>query len=167
MLLLAGLVGLFAQGLIENETTVAAMVKDGKHPFAPDFTLDQLDGTPFTLSSTVGRPVIMNFWASWCDACKDEAPALAQVARSHQGQAVVIGVNSQDLPGDARAFADNYGLDFPLPRDGDGDVYRRWGLTGMPETFVLDARGRVVRHFPYQITARDLEGALAPLLENG
>jgi cytochrome c biogenesis protein CcmG, thiol:disulfide interchange protein DsbE len=158
---LALLVGLFAKGLIDNATTVSALVADGKRPAAPNFTLDRLDGGKYSLQSAKGRPVILNFWASWCGPCKDEAPILALLSHKYAGKVDVVGVNSQDVTSDARDFAQRYGLGFTLVHD-PGSVYRHWGLTGLPETFLIDPQGRVVRHFPGEISAGELEQALRP-----
>jgi cytochrome c biogenesis protein CcmG/thiol:disulfide interchange protein DsbE len=158
------LVGLFAKGLLDNATTVSAEVADGKRPTAPNFTLDRLDGGQFSLASSRGKAVVLNFWASWCGPCKDEAPVLALLSRKYGDRVAVVGVNTQDVPSDARDFAQRYGLDFTLVHD-PGDVYRHWGLTGLPETFVIDPKGRVVRHFPGEISASELEAALKPYVE--
>jgi cytochrome c biogenesis protein CcmG/thiol:disulfide interchange protein DsbE len=167
VLLLAMLVLLFAISLRDNQTTVAAMVKDGEEPAAPDFTLPRLTGGgDFSLASTKGRVVVLNFWASWCDPCKDEAPVLNEIARRYQGRAEVIGVDTRDVEGLGRDFADRYGLTFPLLHD-DGSQYRRWGLTGLPETFVIDRRGRVVEHFVQPLAGPELEQELSALMKGG
>ena len=164
--LLALLVGVFAKGLLDNATTVSAEVKDGKRPMAPNFTLDRLDGGRFSLASTRGRPVVLNFWASWCGPCGDEAPILAEIARRYKGRVDVVGVNSQDDIGNARKFAQRYDLGFTLVHD-TNVVYHRWGVGGMPETFVIAPSGRVIKHFPGEITGADLDAELAPMLGGG
>ena len=162
--LLALLVGVFLKGVLAGSSTVSAQLRDGKRPLAPDFTLDTLEGRTFTLSSTRGMPVVLNFWASWCGPCKDEAPVLAELAHRYGGKLDIVGVNSQDDIGDARSFAHRYGLDFTVVHD-TGSVYRKWGLGGLPETFVIAPGGKVVKHFPGQITGSDLEQALQPYAE--
>jgi cytochrome c biogenesis protein CcmG/thiol:disulfide interchange protein DsbE len=162
--LLALLVGVFLKGVLAGSSTVSAQLRDGKRPQAPDFTLDTLDGGTFTLSSTRGKPVVLNFWASWCGPCKDEAPVLAELAHRYGDKLDIVGVNSQDDIGDARSFAQRYGLDFTVVHD-TGPVYRKWGLGGLPETFVIAPDGKVVKHFPGQITGPDLEQALQPYVE--
>src|SRR4051794_22462729 len=147
VLLLAMLVLLFALSLRDNRTTVAALVKDGETPAAPNFTLGRLaGGGDFTLSSTTGRVVVLNFWASWCDPCKDEAPLLNEIARRYNGRAEVIGVDTRDVESLGRDFADRYGLTFPLVHD-DGSQYRRWGRSGPPGTFPTARRGAGVAPF--------------------
>ncbi len=162
--LLALVVGVLLKGVLAGSSTVSAQLRDGKRPPAPNFTLDTLDGGTFTLSSTRGKPVVLNFWASWCGPCKDEAPVLAELAHRYGRKLDIVGVNSQDDIGDARSFAQRYGLDFTVVHD-TGPVYRKWGLGGLPETFVIAPDGKVVKHFPGQITGSDLEQALQPYVE--
>ena len=166
ILLLALLIGLFAKSLVDNGTTVSAQVGDGKRPAAPNFTLPALDGHgDISLASYRGKVVVLNFWASWCDPCKNEAPLLAELADRYRSRGVtIVGVDEQDLTSDGRSFAAKYHLDYPIVRDLSGDVENRWGLTALPETFVLDRSGHVLDHFPYAIQGPELDRALRPLL---
>jgi cytochrome c biogenesis protein CcmG/thiol:disulfide interchange protein DsbE len=165
--LLVGLIGLFAKSLLDNQTSVTALVADGQHPMAPNFTLDKIasDGTA-SLSSFRGKVVVLNFWASWCDPCKTEAPALEELSHEYAGRVTVVGVDSEDTTSDARAFADRYHLTYPLVHAQGSEIYHRWGLTGYPETFIIDASGRVVHHFPGEVTGADVQQQLRPLLGN-
>lgn len=124
-------------------------IRDGTRPAAPDFALPALDGgETLTLASLRGTPVVVNFWASWCPPCQDEAPLLQQIAEEEAaGGVAFVGVSYNDTSDDARAFARRYGLGYHLVRDGDDRVSRAWGVSGPPETFVLDAQGRAVAHF--------------------
>ena len=164
--LLALLVGLFVKGLIDAETTVAAQLKDGKRPQAPDFTLPALDGRgDVSLSQFRGRVVLLNFWASWCDSCKDEAPLFNQLSESYSGRGVVVvGVDVQDFLADARAFARTYHIVYPQVHSSDNGIYRRWGLTGLPETFLIGRDGVVRHHFPGQVSGAEVRAQLDPLL---
>jgi cytochrome c biogenesis protein CcmG/thiol:disulfide interchange protein DsbE len=166
VLLLAGMIGLFVKSLIDNGTTVAAMVADGRRPTAPDLTLERLDGSGTTsLASLRGKIVVLNFWASWCGPCKEEAPLLQQLAVQYRDRGVVVlGIDSQDSSSDGRSFADRYGLTYPLLHTAGSDLSHRWGVTGYPETFLIDRRGRVVHHFPGAVSGRGVIDALAPLL---
>ena len=116
---------------------------------APNFTLPQLenDQGSLSLASYRGKTVVVNFWASWCGPCRDEAPLLQAASVAHRGNGVVVlGVDTRDLIDDARDFVAEYRLAYPNVYDGGGSLWEPWGLTGLPETFVLDSRGRIVAH---------------------
>ena len=94
-----------------------------------------------------GMPVVLNFWASWCPPCREEAPLLDRTWRRARAEGVLfLGLDQQDLTGDARAFVGELGLSYPTVRDESDDVGRAWGVTGLPETFFLSSDGEVVGH---------------------
>jgi cytochrome c biogenesis protein CcmG/thiol:disulfide interchange protein DsbE len=128
---------------------LARQAARGERPRAPDFTLERLDREgELTLSSLRGKGVVLNVWASWCIPCKEEAPFLEQVWRESRGDGlVVVGLDAKDFRRDARAFVRRYELTFPIVYDGPGDTLGDYGVTGFPETFVLDRDGRVVETF--------------------
>jgi cytochrome c biogenesis protein CcmG, thiol:disulfide interchange protein DsbE len=90
-----------------------------------------------------GAPAAINFWASWCDPCRKEAPALERFARAQDGRAQIVGVNWNDSRSGARSWIGRYGWTFTNLRDGDGKVGRDYRLSGLPTTFVIDSRGRI------------------------
>jgi cytochrome c biogenesis protein CcmG/thiol:disulfide interchange protein DsbE len=96
-----------------------------------------------TLASLRGEPAAINFWASWCEPCREEAPALERLARSLGNGARIVGVNWDDGNSEARAWIEKYGWTFPNLRDGEGTVGRDYGLRGLPATFIVDAHGRI------------------------
>ena len=125
---------------------------------APDFTLDRLDRPgSLQLSSLRGKVVVLNFWASWCQPCKLEAPDLAASAKKWSGRVVVLGVDVNDPSGDARSFMRKYGITYPIVHDNKNVTSPKYGLTGLPETFFLDRRGRIVSHVISGIKAADLQ----------
>ena len=88
--------------------------------------------------------MLVNFWASWCVPCRQEAPALEEFQRRHGGRGfTVLGIDSRDLSGDGRDFVRRYGLSYPQLRDGDGATAHDFGTTGVPENFLVDPRGKV------------------------
>jgi cytochrome c biogenesis protein CcmG, thiol:disulfide interchange protein DsbE len=96
-----------------------------------------------------GHPVILNFWASWCDPCREEAPLLQRLAHDYGSRGLlVVGVDTQDLEAPAQAFLSRYALTYLNLRDPDGSVGRLFGTTGVPETFFIDAAGRIQGKFP-------------------
>jgi len=121
---------------------------------APAFTLRRLDGAgKVSLDSYRGHPVVLNFWASWCNPCKSEAAVLERDWMSYQRRGVVfLGVDYHDLASDARRFVDAHSLTFPMLRDGSGRVTGRYGIDQVPETYVLNRQGRVVAHLAGPIT---------------
>jgi len=109
----------------------------------------------------------MNFWASWCVPCKAEAPRLVASAQRHAGEVVFLGVDVQDLKGDARSFLERYKTNYVSVRDGGSSTYANYGLTGLPETYYLDARGRVVDHAVGEISPEELEAGIASASAGG
>jgi cytochrome c biogenesis protein CcmG, thiol:disulfide interchange protein DsbE len=113
---------------------------------APHFSLQLLDGNgKLGLASLRGKAVVINFWASWCGPCKSESAALQRAWQKHRGDGVVVvGVDYNDPTGDARRFVRAHGLTYPIVRDRDALVGTSYDLTGVPETFFVDRRGRLV-----------------------
>jgi cytochrome c biogenesis protein CcmG/thiol:disulfide interchange protein DsbE len=144
----AALVGLLSYGVAsqgtDNKLDVA--LQEGKRPPAPDASLRKLGDTGSgAIDDYRGKVVLVNFWASWCDPCKDEAPL---VEKTHQELAAhggtVVGVDTRDASDAALQFVKAHGMTYPSLRDGSGDYANKWGLTGYPESFLLDKDGRVV-----------------------
>ena len=113
---------------------------------APDKTLPYLDGSgEGNIADYQGKWVLVNFWASWCEPCREEAPALERFYRTNRaGGLVVLGVNLDDASRDAKAFVAEFGLTYPQLRDGDGRERRdAYGMTGFPESFLVDPEGDI------------------------
>ena len=145
--LVAALLGLLVWKVARGDNGgVSAQLARGESPAAPEFDLPRLDRQGrLTFSSLRGKAVVVNFWASWCIPCKDEAPVLEQTWREHRADGlVVLGVDAQDFKGDARSFMRKHGVTYPVVHDGKGSTLGRWGVTGFPETFCVDRRGRLV-----------------------
>ncbi|HEY4621532.1 MAG TPA: TlpA disulfide reductase family protein [Gaiellaceae bacterium] len=136
--------------LVDDEGgDLARAAANGERPAAPEFTLERLDEDgELSLSALRGKAVVLNFWASWCVPCKEEAPVLEQLWQENRERGlVVVGLDAKDFRRDARDFVRRFGLTFPIVYDGPGDTIPDWGVTGFPETFVIDRDGWVVEAF--------------------
>jgi cytochrome c biogenesis protein CcmG/thiol:disulfide interchange protein DsbE len=154
---------LLAWSLLHDEGgDLSKKANRGDRPTAPGFTLERLDRDgQLDLASLRGKAVVLNVWASWCIPCKQEAPYLEEVWQSNRKRdVVVLGLDAKDFRADARRFADRYDITFPLVYDGPGDVIDGYGVTGFPETFVLDREGRVVRAFAGEVDGAEQRAEL-------
>lgn len=114
---------------------------------APPLPTKALRAPAVDLAALRGKPALVDFFASWCGPCGEEAPTLRKLAASLGGRARVVAVDWDDAGGAARAFVRKHGWDFPVLADTSGTVGERYGLVGLPTSFVLDPRGRIVATF--------------------
>jgi thiol-disulfide isomerase/thioredoxin len=123
---------------------------------------EHLSGGPATLASLHGHPALVTFWASWCEPCESEAPALERFARGLGTRATLVGVNWSDPSiSAARSFVRRYRWTFPNLRDPQGAAGLAYGVTGLPTTFAIDSSGRVRATLRGPQTQRTLASALA------
>ncbi len=114
------------------------------------------------LSQLRGTPVVLNFWASWCDPCRLEAPVLQRTWQRAQADGVLfLGLNMQDITDDAHAFTRDLGVSYPSIRDLSNGTAQRWGVTGLPETFFISPAGRVVGHVIGAVSTQQLASGIA------
>ncbi|HEX6390525.1 MAG TPA: TlpA disulfide reductase family protein [Solirubrobacteraceae bacterium] len=165
----AALVALLIYGVVSKgtDTTLDDAVKRGERPTAPGaqraLPLLGNDAAKRTLAQYHGKVVVLNFWASWCDPCKDEAPHLratqARLAADDSG--TVLGATYNDDPEKSRDFLREHKLDFPVVRDVGTKLANGFGTNHLPETFVLDRRGRIVAISRGVVTQEFLDDAVA------
>ena len=138
--LVAALLGLFAWSLVGDGDEATA---GGP---APAWTLPRLEGDgELSLESLRGKAVVINFWASWCDPCEEEAEELEAAWRKYRSRGlVVVGIDANDFPGDARKFVREHGVTYPVVHDGPGATLGPYEVEGFPETYFVDRRGRLV-----------------------
>lgn len=133
---------------------------------APDFTLPLLNGGEVRLADLRGQVVVVNFWASWCQPCRDEAPALEKVWQVYQEQDVAfVGVAFKDVERQTNAFIERYGLTYPNGLDRRSRIAGAYAITGIPETFVVAPDGRIAAHFIGGVTEVQLGAALDEALQ--
>lgn len=111
---------------------------------APPFLLQDLQGDTHRLTDYSGKVLVVNFWASWCAPCREELPLLNQIWSQLDGESVaMLAINVSDDREAVAAFLKDYPIDFDVLLDQHGDISRRWKVTGLPTTIVLDPYGRV------------------------
>jgi peroxiredoxin len=134
---------------------------------APNFRLASLSGETMELGAFDGRPVFVNFWATWCFTCVTEMPAIQRVFEAYGDEIVVLGVNVGERPADARTFAENNEITYDLLLDSDQSVTRAYLVQAMPASFVIRPDGVVDTAWYGPITEAEIWGLIDPLLVAG
>ena len=163
------LVALLAYGLLGagEDTTFDEAVRRGDRPSAPAFALPVLGtGSTRSLSDLRGEVVVLNFWASWCDPCREEARVLERAHRRLQARdaGTVLGVTFRDASPASARFVREQRLTYPSVRDVDGELAEDFGTTRLPETFVIDREGRVAAVARGQLDEAAIDRALSEVL---
>jgi cytochrome c biogenesis protein CcmG/thiol:disulfide interchange protein DsbE len=133
---------------------------------APSPELPKLDEPgEGSLKEYRGKWVLVNFWASWCIPCRDEAPELERFQKEHGGaNFTVVGIDTQDLSDDGTKFAKQYGLSYPQLHDGNGDNGHEFGTTGVPENYLLEPNGKLAWAVAGPVDAKILKEQVTPFL---
>ena len=131
---------------------------------APELILPDLAGKSIALTAYRGKPVLVNFWATWCDSCREEMPALETLSRRSGGRFSVIGVSLDDDAATAvPPFARKYKLTFPLFA-ADRKSIDAWAVRGLPTSFLIDADGRIARRWVGALDERAVENDILAML---
>ena len=143
-------------------------VADGSAEFAaigyaaPDFQLTSLDNETLQLAQQQGKPIILNFWATWCGPCRAEMPALQRISAEFNSTALVIGVNQAEQATQVSNFATEFGITYPILLDLTNDINRLYRVRSLPTTYFIDSNG-IIRD---QIIGTASEAVLSSKLEN-
>ena len=166
-------VGLVVFILIQLLTPASRAAKDplvGHH--APNFSLTMLNTSSLTssklsLSNFQGKAVVLNFWASWCQPCKEELPLLEntwkQLQAQHKG-IVFLGINFQESSKDATRFLQQYGITYPAALDTDGSIANKYNVTSLPQTIFIDRDGTITSREPQELSAKELSQNLQAIV---
>jgi cytochrome c biogenesis protein CcmG/thiol:disulfide interchange protein DsbE len=153
LLFLAGIVlafGAVAAGVLlappgATESSRAKAIPADERERAPELDGEWLVGPPVRVADLRGEPALINVWASWCVPCREEAPELARFDREMRARARLVGIDIQDAKHDALAFIREFGWRFPNVRDPNGTLAARYGVVGLPTTYVIDPHGRIAQ----------------------
>ena len=147
-LILVGLVWLLGWSLLHKEPLTGLSGITMVNRPAPDFTLTTFDGTKISMADLKGKPVVLNFWASWCPPCRVEAPLLEQAWRAYKERGVsFLGVDLQDKKEDALAYIREFGITYSMGPDPTGEISIDYGVSGLPVTFFVSREGEIVRRW--------------------
>lgn len=161
ILVAVAIVALLVFGLVSKGNSRLAIGEK-----APSPTLPKLEEPgSASLKEYRGKWVLVNFWASWCVPCRDEAPALEQFQQEHEGKNfTVVGIDTQDISDDGTKFAREFHISYPLLHDGNGDNGHEFGTTGVPENYLLEPNGKLAWFQPSPVDAKILDEQVAPFL---
>jgi cytochrome c biogenesis protein CcmG, thiol:disulfide interchange protein DsbE len=165
-----GLVGallvLLVWKVVQNDrTNVASSFTKGHVTRPVDFDLNRLNGNgKLELSSLKGKVVVVNFWASWCEPCKSEAPRFQQAFERYGKRVAFVGVDTADYSGDAGQFLSRYGVTYPNVRDPDRSVLGKYGGLPIPRTFVISPSWQVTGYIFGEARSEEIDSAIQKAL---
>lgn len=159
---ISGLVALFVAAAIAVSVATTGSAATPSYPAAAAFTLPVLGqpGQQVSLSQYKGKPVIVNFWASWCGPCQQETPLLAKWYKQQDGHVVLLGLDENDSQASALKFAAAKGITYPVGFDPTTVAAGAYGVDGLPQTFFLNAQHRIVDHVLGAVTEASLAKGL-------
>jgi cytochrome c biogenesis protein CcmG, thiol:disulfide interchange protein DsbE len=160
--LITGIAAVFAAAVMAVSLATSGNAAPASYKAAAGFSLPALGqpGRQVSLSQYAGRPVVVNFWASWCEPCQEETPLLASWYKQQHGHVVLLGLDENDIAADAVKFATAKGVSYPLGFDPGVTVPAAYGVDGLPQTFFLNAEHRIVDHVIGGVTKAELAKGL-------
>jgi cytochrome c biogenesis protein CcmG/thiol:disulfide interchange protein DsbE len=148
VLVTACFLGLLLWGMLNREPITGLSGITMVNRPAPDFSLTTFEGDTISLADLRGKPVVINFWASWCPPCRIEAPLIERTWRAYKDRGLVfLGINIQDRQEDALNYMREFDITYPNGPDPTGEIAIDYGVSGLPVTFFIDTKGEVVRRW--------------------
>jgi cytochrome c biogenesis protein CcmG/thiol:disulfide interchange protein DsbE len=161
----AGVIAVLVLGLLAYALFAQPIEPPAVDGPVPAFELEAIDGTPMRLPGRGDQVTVVNFFASWCAPCRQEAADLEQTWRDYQDQGVQFyAIAYKDAASKARAFQESFGVSYPYAVDPGNRISRTYGVTGVPETFVVDREGLLVHHFLGSVTQSGLSQVIEEAL---
>jgi cytochrome c biogenesis protein CcmG/thiol:disulfide interchange protein DsbE len=159
---ITGIAALFIAAVIAVSLATSGKPAPPSYPAAAGFTLPALGraGQQVSLSQYQGKPVIVNFWASWCEPCQQETPLLASWYEQQHGHVVLLGLDENDTTANALKFAHAKGVSYPIGFDPNVTAALAYNVDGLPQTFFLNAQHRIVDHVLGAVTKAELAKGL-------
>jgi len=147
-LIVVGFLGILVWGMLNKQPITGLSGVTMVNRPAPDFSLTTFKGVTISLEDLRGKPVVINFWASWCPPCRIEAPLLERTWRAYKNRGLIfLGVNIQDRKEDALSYIREFDITYPNGPDPTGEITINYGVSGLPVTFFISRKGEVVRRW--------------------
>jgi len=161
-----GFLGLLVWGMLHKEPITGLSGITMVNRPAPQFTLTTFKGTSISLAGLKDKPIVLNFWASWCPPCRLEAPLLERTWRAYKDRGVIfIGVNIQDKEEDALNYIREFDITYPNAPDPTGEVSIDYGVSGLPVTFFVSRKGEIVRRWVGALEKKVLISSVLEIME--
>ncbi len=165
-LVIVSFLGLLVWGMLNKQPITGLSGITMVNRAAPDFSLTTFKGTTISLEDLRGKPIVINFWASWCPPCRVEAPLLERTWRAYKNRGLIfLGVNIQDRKEDALNFIREFGITYPNGPDPTGEISIDYGVSGLPVTFFVSSKGEVVRRWVGAVEKSVLSGSIEEIMQ--
>jgi peroxiredoxin len=163
----AAVIILINAGLPERAQFTGELLPDGRvaapelNAVAPDFTLTTLDGAEINLASLRGTPLLINFWATWCEPCRVEMPILQDFYETHRASGLrILAVNLGETPDIIRRWVDDYGLTFDIILDPQQSLAALYQIRGQPSTYAISPSGIITAIYYGPISVDQLQAVI-------
>ncbi len=163
---IVGFLGLLVWGMLNRQPITGLSGITMVNRPAPDFKLTTFNGTTISLSDIRDKPVVINFWASWCPPCRIEAPLLERTWRAYKNRGLIfLGVNIQDRKEDALNYIREFDITYPNGPDPTGEITIDYGVSGLPVTFFVSRNGEIVRRWVGAIESNVLIRSIGEIMQ--